>query len=252
MTLRHFTGASEPIIENPWGTSEFLNYRRAMGMVSSAEYDVFFEDFQRLVTTNVPSGWTAAVIDTGATATLSTVAGSLGATGGLLIGSDGANEGAAVYLPKAVQLTSGKRFYMEVRVQTDLVLETTVQFGLSDLTATSNPEDLWTTAAANVVAFGTLAGSGYPKMLSDKSNGGTTAQAQTVATLVNATWASMAIGFNGTYLTGWVNGHKVLDWAGAAATIPTGVALAPFIGGLTGATAGNTTTFDYVRYVIER
>ena len=251
-TQRHFTGASEPIIENPRGRADFLAYRRGMGMVPSAEYDVFFEDFQRLVTTNVPSGWAAAIIDTGATLTLSTTAGSLGATGGALIASDGTSEGVGVYLPKAIQLTAGKRFYMEVYVQTSIAAETDVQFGLSDLTATTNPEDLWTTTSANVVAFGTLAGSAYPTMLSDKSNSGTSAQAQTVGALSDATWATMAIGYDGAGLTGWLNGNEMLYWSGASATIPTGVALAPFIGARTGATAGNVTTFDYMRYVIER
>lgn len=252
MTLRHFTGISEPAIENPRGRSDFYSYRRGMGMIPSAEYDCFFEDFQRLVSTNVPSGWSAAIIDTGATLTLSTTAGSLGATGGALIASDGTSEGVAIYLPKAVQLTSGKRFYMEVYVQTSIAAETDVQFGLSDLTATTNPEDLWTTTSANVAAFGTLAGSAYPKMLSDKSNSGTSAQAQTAYALSNTTWAKMAIYYDGTGLSGWVNGNKALTWSGASTTIPTGVALAPFIGARTGATAANVTTFDYVRYVIER
>lgn len=252
MTLRHFTGISEPAVFNPRGTSQTYSYRRAMGMISSAEFDVLFDDFSRLVTTNVPSGWTAAVIDTGATLVLSTTAGSLGATGGALIASDGASEGVATYLPKAIQLTSGMRFFMEVYVQTSIAAETDVQFGLSDLTATTNPEDLWTTTSANVVAFGTLAGSAYPTMLADASNSGTSAQAQTLYALSNTTWVKMAIYYDGVGLSGWVNGNKALTWSGASTTIPTGVALAPFIGARTGATAGNVTTYDYMRYCIER
>jgi len=233
-----------------------------MGMIPSAEFDVFFDDFSLFVVStaitngppaNTPWGWTSAVIDTGATLVLSTTAGSLGATGGALIASDGTSEGVATYLPKAIQLTATKRFFMEVRVQTSVAAETDVQFGLSDLTATTNPEDLWTTAAANVVAFGTLAGSAYPKMLADKANSGSAAQAQTAYALSNTTWHILGIGYDGVSLRGFVDGQQALLWSGAAATtIPTGVALAPFIGARTGATAGNVTTFDYMRYVIER
>jgi hypothetical protein len=42
-------------------------YRKGLGMISSAEHVVFFDDFNRVVTSNVPSGWSAAIIDTGAT-----------------------------------------------------------------------------------------------------------------------------------------------------------------------------------------
>jgi hypothetical protein len=223
-----------------------------MGLVPSAEFDVFFEDFQRLVSTNVPSGWTAAIIDTGATLVLSTTAGALGATGGALIASDGTSEGVSIYLPKAIQITSGKKFFMEVRVQTSVAAETDVQFGLSDLTATTNPEDLWTTTSANVVAFGTLAGSAFPKMLVDASNGGTSVQTQTSKSLSDATYTTLGIEYSSAGVRGYVDGKLVLTWSGASTTVPTGVALAPFIGARTGATAGNVTTFDYVRYCITR
>lgn len=246
-------GFRESLVHSPIANQGLFPYRSKMGLMPSAEFNVFFDDFQRLVSTNVPSGWSAAVIDTGATLTLSATAGSLGATGGALIASDGTSEGVSIYLPKAVQLTSGKKFFMEVRVQTSVAAETDVQFGLSDLTATTNPEDLWTTASANLVSFGTLAGSAYPKMLADKSNSGTSAQAQTVKALSNTTWHTLAIFYNGgSSLKGYVDGKEVLEWSSASTTIPTGVALAPFIGARTGATAGNVTTFDYVRYVIQR
>lgn len=242
---------TESIVHSP-GVDASYKYRTGIGILPTAEFATFFDDFLALVTTNVPSGWSAAIIDTGATLTLSTTAGSQGATGGALIASDGTSEGVAIYRPKGIQLTVGKKFFMEARVRTVAPTEVDLQFGLSDLTATTNPEDLWTTTAANLVAFGLLAGSAYPTMLSDKSNGGTTAQAQTDVALAASTYYTLAIGFDGNLLKGYVNGKQVIAWSGAATTIPTGVALAPFIGARTGATAANTVTFDYIRYAIER
>lgn len=246
-------GLTESIVHARRGSAAGYQYRNSMGMIPSYEYLVFFDDFLQKVTTNVPTGWSAAVIDTSATATQGTTAGSLDATGGLKIAGGGsASQGASIYLPKAVQLTSAKKFFVEVKVQTDVAAETDIQFGLSDLTATTNPEDLWTTTAANLVTFGTLAGSAYPSMLSDKTNSGTSAQTQSTLALSNTTWAVLGIGFDGTNLRGYVNGSLALTWSGASTTIPTGVALAPFIGARCGATAGNTVTFDYFRFVIER
>lgn len=244
-------GINESIVFAPNSPQKGYAYRTGIGMFPSAEWNVEFYDFNRVVSTNVPSGWSAAIIDTGATLTLSTTAGSLGATGGALIASDGTSEGVSIYLPKAIQLTSGKRFMMEVRVQTSVAAETDVQFGLSSLTATTNPEDLWTTTAADLVAFGTLAGAATTKMLADKSNSGTTAETGTLS-LSNTTWAILGIFYDGgTGLYGYVDGNLSLKYSQTAG-IPTGVALAPFIGARTGATAGNVTTFDYVRIHLER
>jgi len=250
--MKNGAGLTESIVHAPTSDNTGYSYRSAMGMIGSAEFCVFYEDFLKLISTNVPDGWTAAIIDTGATLVQSTTAGSLGATGGALIASDGTSEGVAIYLPKAIQLTASQKFFMEVMVQTSTAAETDVRFGLSDLTATSNPEDLWTTTSANLVAFGTLAGSAYPSMLSDKANSGTSEQTQTSLAMSDTTWAKLAIGYDGSNLMGFVNGRLALTWSGAAATVPTGVALAPFIGARTGATAGNVTTYDYVRFVIER
>lgn len=239
-------------VHSPRSVAQGYTYRNQMGMFGSAEFAVFFDDFLGAITTNVPTGWTAAIIDTGATLVADSTAGVRGATGGALIASDGSSEGVSIYRPKAIQLTVGKRFFMDCYVRTSVAAETDVQFGLTDLTATTNPEDLWTTTAASLIAFGTLAGSAYPTMLADASNSGTSVQAQTISPLVDATFAYLAIGYDGANLKGFVNGKEVLTWSGAASTVPTGVALAPFIGARTGATAGNVTTFDYVRYCIER
>src|SRR5262245_8668394 len=84
-------------------------YRFNTGMLSSLEHAVYFEDFNSLVTTNVPAGWAAAIIDTGATLTAYTAGNDNG--GVIRITSDGASEGVAIYRAKSVAL-SGKKFYM--------------------------------------------------------------------------------------------------------------------------------------------
>jgi len=227
-------------------------YRTSMGMIPSAEFTVRMDDFLLPVASNLPQGWTAAIIDTGATTTVSTTAGSLGATGCLLIASDGTTEGAAFYGDKQIQLTAGKRFFMEMRAQTSLAATTDLQFGLSSINATTNPEDLWTTASTDLVAFGVLNGSAYATMLADLSNSGSTAEVGTIA-LTDATWCTLGIGWDGYALQGYVDGTLALTWSQAVATtVPTGVALAPFAGFRTGTAAGNIGTIDYIRFVIER
>jgi hypothetical protein len=244
-------GFNESIVFAPVSNQGLYRYRSRMGMIPSAEFLGFMDDFVGAVTTNVPVGWDAAVIDTGATVVTGTTAGSLGATGVLMFDSDGTTEGAAVYGEKCIQLTSGKRFFMEVRFQTELADDSDVQFGLSALTAVTNPEDLWTTAAADLVAFGVLDGDATVTMLSDKSIGGTSAELGTVD-LSAATWHTLAISYTGSQLLGYVDGKLALTWSQAATTIPTGVALAPFFGFRNGSAATTEGHIDYVRYVLER
>jgi hypothetical protein len=243
--------ATGPFREGPVSTGRAYSYRSNMGMMNSAEFVVLHDDFVNAITTNVPTGWTAAVIDTNATLTSQTTAGVSGATGGAAIAATGTSEGVAIYLPKAVQLQAGKKFVIETRVRTQNSAQTDVQFGLTDLTAVVNPEDLWTTTAANVISFGILAGSATTKMLSDKSNSGTAVQTGTRA-LASVTWHTLAIAYDGVSLRGFVDGKESVLWGSASTTIPTAVALAPFIGARTGASAGNITTFDYLRVMIER
>lgn len=242
-------GLSESIVHAPVSNQGKYPYRSGMGMINSAEWVVYFDDFVNVLATNVPDGWAAAVIDTGATVVTSTIA--TDATGILLFDSDGATEGAAIYLPKCLNLTSGKRFFMECRVLTENADDTDVQFGLSDLTATTNPEDLWTTTAANLVTFGVLDGDATVKMLSDAGNGGTSAQTGTID-LSDSTWHTLAISYKNDKLQGWVDGQLALTWSGAAATVPTGVLLAPFIGTRNGSAATHEQKVDYVRFVLER
>ncbi len=245
-------GFSETIVHAPQVSNKSYDYRTGCGMLSSAEFVAFHDDFVQAVTTNVPTGWTAAVIDTGATAVAVTTA-ALGANGALLLSDATASEGISIYMPKAIQLTAAKKFFMEVRVRTDDVLDNTIQFGLTDLTATTNPEDLWTTTAANLISFGILDGAATTKMLSDKANSGTVVQTGTLS-MVADTWHTLAIGWNGVTLRGFVDGRESLVWSGATSTtVPLGTALSPFIGVLNGDGAGaNNNYVDYMRFVIQR
>jgi len=227
-------------------------YRTSMGMVESAEYCVMFDDFVSPITTNLPAGWDAVVIDVGATVVTDTTAGSLGATGVLLFDSDGATEGACFYGEKCIQLTSGKRFFMEMRFQTEIANDSDVQFGLSSVTATTNPEDLWTTTSTDLIAFGVLDGDATVTMLADKDNSGSTAELGTID-LSDATWHTLAIYYDGAgTLQGYVDGELAITWAQASTTIPTGVALAPFVGFRNGSAITTEGHCDYVRYVLQR
>lgn len=240
------TGFTEPLVHSPASRARGYSYRQGLGMMPSAEYVVFHDDFLQDITSNVPTGWDAAIIDVGATITSDTTYGN----GVILITSDGVGEGAAIYGPKGIQLTSGKRFFMETRVLfVDATNMPAFQFGLSDLTATTNPEDLWTTTAANVLAFGVLADDTDLELLVDAGNSGSTAE-QSTETVSDATWHTLGIGYNGANVTAYLDGQLVITWSQAASTIPTGVALAPFVGALTG--AADNAHVDYVRYAVER
>lgn len=256
------TGFKGPIVHAPSTKQGLYPYRSGMAMAPCAEFDVFHDDFHSFVVAtaitngpvaNTPWGWQGAVIDTGATAVVDTTA-VTGASGALLMSDATASEGVAIYGTKSVQLTSGKKFFMEMRVQTGDVSDNTVQFGLSDLTATTNPEDLYTTAAANVVALGLLDTNGaYPVLLSDAGNGGTTIQTQTEKVMVASTWHVLGIAYDGTKLRAYIDGKEIMVWSGAAATIPTGVALAPFFAVRNGDGAGAAVNYiDYIRFVVER
>lgn len=245
------TAFTAPIVHT---RSNAYPYRQSFAMTPSAEQIFFFDDFCEKVTTNVPTGWEAAIIDTGATVTQ--LATDTYGGGVLKIASDGTSEGATIYLPKQVQL-SGKRFFMEARVQTNVVAETDLQFGLSVLNATTNPEDAWTTAATDLIAFGILAGDATVTMLVDKNNGGTAAILGT-KDLVDATWHTLAIVVEGNetaanmVVKGYVDGNLAVTWTGASTTVPGDLVMSPFIGGRTGATAANTVYVDYVRFGLMR
>jgi hypothetical protein len=254
-------GFTESVVHAPVSNQGAYRYRAGMGMIPSAEYRVFFDDFDKFVVAtaitngpvaNTPWDWQGAVIDTGATAVVDTTA-AIGANGVLLLSDATASEGVVIYGTKSVQLTSGKKFFMETRVRTSDVTDNAIWFGLSDLTATTNPEDLWTTTAANFVAFGMQDGAATTCLFADKSNSGSTLEATGTRSLVADTWHTLAVFYDGVNLHGFVDGYLSQTWAQAAATIPTGVALAPYFGTLNGNGAGAANNyFDYVRFVQQR
>jgi len=229
------------------------SYREGFAIAPCAEQITFFDDFVHAVGTNVPTGWAAAIIDTGATITQAAADGFEG--GVLNIASDGTTEGAACYLDKQVQL-SGQKFFMEVRFQTEDADDTDFQFGLTDLTATTNPEDLWTTASADLIAFGILDGDATVTMLCDKDNSGSSAELGTID-ISDATWHTLAFVVDGNSTAGnmsvlaYVDGKLALTWS-TETTIPDDVILAPFIGGRTGGDANHNVYVDYVRYGLIR
>ena len=227
MSKRNSVGLPESVAFAP-AAGQLFRYRQGMGMIPSAEWQVGMEDFALGVwATNVPEGWAGTVIDTGATVVLDTT---VGYPTGALFGSDDAGEGACIYGTKFLQLTADKRFFMECRFQTKAAADTTVQFGLSSVTATTNPEDIWTTTSTDLVAFGILTGDATVTMLCDAGNSGSTAELGSID-LKDATWHTLAIYFDGTYIYGYVDGVFAIKWSQAAATtIPTGVVLAPFVG----------------------
>jgi len=239
------SGFKGPIVHSNRSNQEGYAYRNGFGMMSSAEFLVKHEDFTDTITTNAPTGWTA-IIDAGATIVADTTAGS--ATGVLYFDSDGATEGAAIYLPEVLQLVSGKRMFMEMRFKTEIADDSDVQFGLSSVTATTNPEDLWTTTSVDVLAFGTLDGSAATVLLADLANAGTAVVTGTVS-LVSATWHTLAIYFDGTRAYGYVDGNLSVS---TATTVPVGVTLAPFIGFRNGSAATTEGQCDYIRIVMER
>jgi hypothetical protein len=246
---------NSPIVHATRGTNDAAGhqYRNECGMFTNREWTVHIDDFVQVVTSNVPTGWTAAIIDTGSTVTTYATA-LAGANGVIQIFDATVSEGAAIYLPKGIQLNVGKKFFMEARIYTDDITDNDFQMGLSDLTATTNPEDLWTTTSANLIAFGILDGSAVTGMLSDKSNSGTVLQAGSQS-IVASTWTTLAISYDGiSTVKGWVNGKESLTWSGAfATTVPVATVMAPFVGARNGNGAGsNVNLVDFVRVVLER
>ena len=248
------TSFKGPILHGPETSRLLYPYRTGKGMIPSAEWFVFHDDFEGIVTSNVPDRWSAAIIDTGCTITNADLA-----AGALLFDSDADNEGAACYLEKCVAL-NGKKFFMECRVKVEDASAMTFQMGLSILNATTNPEDIWTTASTDYIAFGTL-DSAEAVLTYDKNNGGTvteTSSDSTAATLADDTYATLAIAYNGAStladgsLKAYVNGVETAA-ALTEAQVPDDVVLAPFIGMLAGhATTADVAHVDYVRFALER
>lgn len=244
--------STAPLIHANRSNQQTYAYRSGLGLMPAAEFVVLHDDFLLPFASNTATGWTA-IVDTGGT-NITHLTATTGANGVVAMNSDDVSEGSALYGAKAVQLIVGKKFFMECLVRMDDVTDNTFQFGLSALTATTNPEDLWTTTATDVIAFGILDGQATTRMLCDKSNSGSTAEAGTRSLTVN-TWHRLAIAYDGSELVrGYVDGKLSQTWAQTfSSTVPTAVALAPFIGHLNGNGAGNNTSLvDYMRVVAER
>lgn len=251
MAGTHFKG---PVLHGPHSPKGTYAYRHNAGMMPSAEYAVYHNDFFEAAATNVIPG-TTAIIDTGATIT-NAATDAISYTGVLKIASDGTTEGAALYWPKEIQLGQGKKFFMEVRCYTADADDTDVQFGLSAITATTNPEDIWTTTTTDLIAVGVLDGDATVGVLTDKNNGGDAVQLGTYD-LSDATWHTIGFEVSGTAADStmqvkvYVDGQLAIT-SDTETTIPDDLALAPFIGGRTGGDAAHVVYFDYVRWSLER
>jgi len=228
-------------------------YRANMGMINSAEWVTFFDDFTGVTASNAPDGWTA-IIDTGATAVDGAEAG-----GVIDISSDGVDEGVGLYLPKSIHLT-GKKWFMEVRVKVEDADDNIIAFGLSDLVATTNPEDLYDTSNADGISFGTTTDAeATPLLVYDKDNGGpvTDTPAGTTFDLADDTWHTLALYYNGATvdaqkaLIAYVDGSEATR-ASTNAQVPEDVVLAPFVAALVEDDATDIISIDYVRFAIER
>lgn len=254
---KNAAGFNESIVIAGASPQAAYSYRSGIGMVPSTEWSVFFDDFYSFVVAtaitngpvaNTPWGWQGAVIDLGATATVLTTA-TVGANGVLALEDATASEGIAIYGTKAIQLIPGKKFMMEMRVRTNDVTDNAIQFGLSDLTATTNPEDLWTTTAANVLAAGILDGSALVGLLADEGNAGTAVSTGT-RSMVADTWHVLGLHYDGIAASVYVDGKLSVS---TTTTVPEAVALAPFFGTLNGDGAGAATNYvDYIRWASER
>lgn len=238
-------------------------YRGGKGMVPSAEWVVFFDDFLGpeaagaagfAAAEDVPFGWGGIIVDTGGTLVKSSTE-----TGGVVVlTSDGATEGVSVYMDVAIQVDS-RPFYMEARVRCSDTDDQDLQIGLTDLTAVTNPEDLWTTASADVIAWGLLDGDATPAMLCDKNNSGSTIErpSSTDFDLTDQAWHILAFEVGGTdtnatkWVKGYVDGQLAHTWS-TETTIPDDVNLAPFFGARTGADPAHNAWVDYVKFSYKR
>lgn len=252
------TGIKGTVLHAPSSTQEGYTYRSRMGMMPSAEFDVWHDDFHQFVVAtsitngpaiNTPWGWQSAAIDTGGTALVTTTA-AVGRNGVLALTDATLSEGVAIYSNKTFQLATDKRFFMEARVRTDDVTDNVIQFGLSSQTAVSTTVTLWNTANDDVLSFGIADGAGTTVMYTDTANAGITTTTGDSTVLVVNTWHTLAIYFDGARAFGFVDGNQVVS---TATTIPTGVALGAFFGMMNGNGAGgNNLWVDYIRIVSER
>jgi hypothetical protein len=224
-----------------------------MGMINSAEWIVLFDDFLHAEqATEDPLLWTP-LIDTGATIVDGNEHG-----GVRDVTSDAVDEGVACYGSLGIKL-NGKRFFMEARVKLEDADDNQAIIGLSDLTTTTNPEDLWTTQP-DFISFGnTVDGDATPVLKYDKNNGGPVTETPTGTSfdLTDGNWHVLAIAFNGAgtltdgSLKAYVDGVEAAS-ALTEAQVPDDLPLAPFWGLMLEDDATDVMSIDYIRVVVER
>lgn len=248
------TGFSEPILHSTRSQQASYPYRSGMGMIPSAEWVVFHDDFcQAEQATENQVGWTS-IIDLGATIVDGNEHG-----GVIDITSDAIDEGAALYHNLCVNL-SGKKFFMEARVKCEDADDNQIVIGLSDLTSTTNPEDLYTTQP-DFIAFGThVDADATPALIYDKNNGGPVTDTPTGTTfdLADNTWHRLAIWYNGAttadtsgVIECYVDGALAVR-SSTDAQIPDDLPLAPFVAAVLEDDATDIISIDYVRYAFQR
>jgi hypothetical protein len=243
------SGITESLVHAPVSNQGLFPYRAGTGIMASAEWNTYHDDFNTLLTSNTPAGWSSILETTGTWATST----SFGP--GVIAGTHAtASNGVAIYLPRGIQLAAGKKFFMEVRLRTDDVTDNQVAIGLFDQTSTAVADAPFTTTSASLISFGILDGSATTKMLCDKSNSGSTAETGTKSLVAN-TWHTLAIGYDGiSGVRGYVDGSLSQTWAQTfGTTVPLGIALSPFVAMDNGDGAGGATILvDYVRFSIQR
>lgn len=248
------TAGLDTIIHSPVSNSRKYTYRSKAGLIPSAEYAVFMEDFFTLPVSDAVPG-TTAIIDSSATI-LPLQADAYSYTGVVKITGNGTGEGAANYWPAGIQLGLGKKFFMEARFSMVAADDNDVMFGLTDRNDTAHPESLWTTAQDDLIAFGVLDGDATVSMLCDKGNSGSSAELGSYD-LSSDTWHTLAFEVGGTaaqgtmWCIGYVDGQPAITWS-TESTIPDNVTLAPFFGGRNGSNTNNLIYFDYIRWSLER
>jgi hypothetical protein len=257
---RRATGLTESVIFAHKPSGDY-RYRQGLGMLPSNEYRYYFNDFNDLVSANAVIGSTT-IKDTNGT--LTNLATGTDNGGIVRVTGSAGQDGVVNYFPKSVVLT-GKRFFIEARVRASTIADCDFYIGLSSLTATTNPEDVYTTAADSLAAFGILDGGGaLPNLIYDKANAGPVTDSALASSLpggvalANSTFYTIALFYNGAAtaatsgsLIGYVNGSPVIV-STVAAKIPDNVLLAPFFGARCGDGGVSTIDFDYLRYSMDR
>jgi hypothetical protein len=247
---------AEPIVFAPQPSQKKYPYRAGMGMVPSAEFLVFMDDFDsfRAATTFASAGWTT-ILDSGAEINQVQTA-ALGATGVIQFLEATASEGASIYRSQlidtgVVQLSVGKRAFIEARVYTNDVTDNSFYFGWSSATVITAAADLWDASAADLGALGITDGSATLQIKTDLAAAGIVTTA-TTGTMVASTWTTLALEWDGVSSLKAYKDGKIIGTV-TSAVLPVGVAVTPFFSAVNGNSGASALSYvDYIRYVIER